>query len=128
MKGALIVSRDAELIAKAAAAVERVGGCVVDWSDADHLMLCDPSSGHYYFIYGSRFAFDEEGYELSPRPGVVLPDGASSTTYVVECRSETLFAQVSRALAQLAEGGTWVVDGNSVGWDAVSVDPDAVQL
>ncbi len=128
MKGALVVSQDANLVPKAVAAGEGLDGCVLDWGDDAEVMLRDTVSGDYFLLYGSPSGFEDDGVPLHPRQGVTLPEGSSSATYVVECRSESLFARCARWLALLAEGATWVVDGNYVAWDARSVDPGEVQL
>lgn len=125
MKGAYLISTSASLFDEARNILIEAGA-----NAAEDVVQLDDGQGHLFTLYEADPSVDwdwREGY-ISLRRGVEMPDLASATACVVECRWEGVFARVVQHISSNLSHVAWVLDGNGVFWYAADVDPSEVCL
>jgi hypothetical protein len=124
MKSAFIVSADPRFWSVATEILVKRGASI-----AEDVIQLDHPSGYLFTLFRMTEPTDEAVREpLVAAPGMQqVPDLSGTEVYVAECRSEALFVDVVRDLAQAAHG-TWVIDGDDVVWDAREIDAAALRL
>ena len=136
MKGAVLLTSDAEVLAKLARLLPGVSqdewlGCDVERITADEMTLVERGSGHRLLMYpafGNGLEWEYRNPPHVPVPGVPLPPMDSILGYNVDCRWEDLFARVVREVAEFSGEAAWVLDQSNHVWDARNVDPECVRL
>ncbi|MFB7337502.1 hypothetical protein ACFC00_38720 [Streptomyces adustus] len=90
----------------------------------------DDGQGHLFTLYKADPSVDWDWREgaIFLRRGVQMPDLANAVACVVECRWEGMFARVVQHISANLSQTAWVLDGDSVLWDASDVDPSEVCL
>jgi hypothetical protein len=124
VKGAFVVSADRQFWERATDILIGRGA-----STTDGVIQLDDRSGYLFTLFREPEQTAEAVAEpLVAAPGLgQIPDLSDVEAYMAECRSEALFVDVVRDLAQAAHG-TWVIDGDGVVWDAREVDASALRL
>lgn len=137
MKSAFFFSHDASLTEKLRRAVREAGpagwmGCDVLFESGDAVQVEQQGTDHLFTFEDCQY-FREPGWTYQtpphfPEPGVEMPDLATVLPYGVSCRWEDLFARLVRAVTEISGQPAWILDENSVIWDALAVDPTRVRL
>lgn len=124
VKGATLVSPDAELLDKAR---DLLAGAHSVTAGDDSFQVVD-SMGRHYTFFGVAEP-DWEWREHVDTARCPLPAGwPSMHGFAVECRWEDLFVALTMDIASVASGGLWIVDGDGVLWPASEVDIDGLRL
>ena len=128
MKGATVLSEDAELIDAFARSL-RARGIEHDVS-RDAVVTIDRASGYQFMLerIAPELAWSWQVPPHIPEPGVAMPDLMAVFGYGGDCRSEEYFAQMGGEVARASDKPVWVVDEADVVWDAANVDPARVVL
>jgi len=128
VKGAILLSEDAELLRAFARALRSRG--VEHDAAASDVVATDTARGLRFML--ERMAPGIEwSYRMPPHflePGVPMPDLEAVVGYGADCRSEEFFAEMAAVVASGTDRRVWVLDENSVIWDAADVDPARVHL
>src|SRR3954468_23911850 len=123
MKGAFLLSEDADLFDHVADVLRRRGASYTD-GDGGVVQLVD-EAGHLLTVFGCvpvEAAWEYQAEPDSIAPGVSAPSPERLTACAVECRIETWFIAVMADLAEALEEPTWVLDANGTLWAAGEID------
>lgn len=137
MKSAFFLSHDAALTAKLRHAVRPGGsggweGCDLRYEGDDAVQVEEQGTDHLFtfedYAHYPAPAWTYQTPPHFPEPGVTMPDLSTVLPYGATCRWEDLFVRLVRAIAEISGEPTWILDENSVVWDARNVDPARVLL
>lgn len=127
MKGAFLISSDAEIFEAVTQFLLSLGGRVS--SDGAVAQLRDEVGGLFTaYRVAPESEWEFKVGELKAANGANLPNVSDMTGIAVECRSEFQFAALVKAIADASGRDMWVVDGNGIVWRAAGVDPRRVRL
>jgi hypothetical protein len=124
VKGAILVSPDAELLTKAVDLLARDHpvAATEDW-----LQVTD-SRGRRYTLHGNAVP-DWEWREHVDTTRCPLPTGwPSMHGFAVECRWEDLFVILTTDIASSVSDALWIIDGDGMLWHATEIDIDELRL
>lgn len=131
MRGGFLIADDRGLFARAATALEELGGTqALDDDGAAVVQISDPK-GRLFTLYervadGTEWEVRDGPFRTAP--GVQSPDMNTVTACPFDCRWPELAARLTGVIARAADVPTWVLDGDGVVWHAEAVDPLKVQL
>lgn len=137
MKSAFYLSHDPSLIAKVHQAIRDAGaagweGCDVVYDGANEIQVVESGTDRLFtlepYLDRAELAWTYRNPPHFPEPGVDMPDLATVLAYGVLCRWEDLFVRLVRTITEISGQPAWILDENSVVWDALNVDPDRVHL
>lgn len=126
MKGAFLLSESSRLFDDAKQVLVRLGARCS--SDGAVVQLRDDAGQYFTLFNKAEPEWEYKEAPLTAAPGVELPDVSKMKGLAVECRSETQFASLVKAIAAGSESEVWVEDGDGVIWRASDVDPERVRL
>lgn len=130
MKSAFLLSDDPSLFESLVAVFRDLDPEQVDAS-ASAAQLHD-NAGRLFTVHSEVSpGFDweyREGPFVLAYPDMRVPDFASVTACVIECRWEGLFVENTRRIAARLSQPAWVLDSDGVVWPAGDVDPNSVAL
>lgn len=130
MRGGFLIGLDAGLYERAMRSLEALGAEVAAHDLGGAVQLT--SEDGVLFTLFERIPVGAES-EIRKGPfrsaaGVQLPDMSRVTACPFECRSPELVSSLARAIAVATGAPTWVLDSDSVVWDAKLVDPKLILL
>ena len=126
MKGAILLSESSHLFDDAKQVLVRLGARCS--SDGAMVQLLNDTGQRFTLFDKAEPEWEYKDRPLTAAPGVELPDVSKMKGLAVECRSETQFASLVKAIADGSESEVWVEDGDGVIWRASDVDPDRLRL
>ena len=123
MKGATVVCWDSRFLVRAGQILRDLGYGLV----ADEQFLQLREGGRLFTMYpdGESLKYLTEDLDPMEYPELFRDDARD---FQVECRWEEQFCRIVRSLAEGTEGKLIVIDGDSVVWDARSLDPERISL
>ena len=129
MKGAFLISADADLFAQASTALLQLGAQSA--GDFDATVQLRNGAGRLFTLFGRvapgyEWEFREGRLELGS--GTAAPDMTRVMACPIECRWEDFFVWAVAAIARRVSHPCWVLDGNGVIWAADSIDVERLQL
>ncbi len=137
MKSAFLLSHDPSLIPKVNQSIRAAGtagweGCDVVYAGTNEIQVVESGTDRLFTLepYLDRpdLAWTYRTPPHFPEPRVPMPDLDTVLAYGVLCRWEDLFVRLVRAVAEISGEPAWILDENSVIWDALNVDPARVHL
>lgn len=136
MKSAYLLSHDEALYTKARASIVQAGpagwhGCDLVYDGDDIVQVVERGSDRLFTLENRedpRHAILYQTPPHFPEPGVAMPDLSTVLPYGAWCRWEDLFVRLVRVVAEISGEPAWILDENSVIWDARNVDPTRVLL
>jgi hypothetical protein len=126
MKGAFLLSESRRLFDEAKEVLVRLGASCSD--DGEVVQLRNDAGQSFTLFDKADPEWEYKQEPLTAAPGVELPDVSKMIGLAVECRSETQFASLVKAIAAGSDSQVWVEDGDGVIWRASDVDPERVRL
>lgn len=126
MKGAFLLSESDRLFDDAKQVLVRLGAQCSN--DGEVVQLRSKAGQSFTLFNKAEPEWEYRQEPLTAAPGVELPDVSKLIGLAVECRSETQFASLVKAIAAGSESEVWVEDGDGVVWRASEVDPERVRL
>jgi len=126
MKGAFLLSESDRLFDEAKQVLIRLGAKCS--SDGEVVQLRNEEGESFTLFNKAEPEWEYKAEPLTAAPGVELPDVSKMIGLAVECRSETQFTSLVKAIAAGSESEVWVEDGDGVIWRASDVDPERVHL
>src|ERR1700689_1684483 len=114
MKGAFLLSESSRLFDDAKQVLVRLGARCSN--DGAVVQLRDDAGQYFTLFNKAEPEWEYKEAPLSAAPGVELPDVSKMKGLAVECRSETQFASLVKAIAAGSESEVWVEDGDGVIW------------
>jgi hypothetical protein len=131
VKSAFLLSDDPTLFGQVVAALHDVSPEQVEAS-AQFVAQIRDDADRLFTVYsdvspGCEWEYREGPFVLA-YPEMRLPDFASVTACVIECRWEDLFVAHVRRIADRLSQPAWVLDSDGVVWPADNVNPHRVLL